>query len=62
MIWNSLPVSLGGLGICDPCHVSANDYEFSHELSRPLVDLIHRQHDSLPHDVIDSQFLIFKQL
>ena len=37
-------------------------YEFSHELSRPLVDLILHQHDSLPHDVIDSQFLIFKQL
>ena len=60
----SLPVSVGGLGICDPCHVSANGYEFSHELSRPLVDLILHQHDSLPHDVIiiDSQFLIFKQL
>ena len=26
------------------------------------MDLILRQHDSLPHDVIDSQFLIFKQL
>ena len=58
----SLPVSLGGLGICDPCSVSSSDYDFSHELSRPLVDLILRQHDSLPHDVIDSQFLIFKKL
>ena len=58
----SLPVFLGGLGICDPCSVSSSDYDFSHEPSCPLVDLILCQHDSLPHDVIDSQFLIFKKL
>ena len=57
-----LPVSLGGLGICDPCRISTDDYNFSLELSRPLVDLILHQHGSLPHDVIDSQCIIFKQL
>ena len=50
-----LPVSLGGLGICDPCRISTDDYNFSLELFRPLVDLILHQHGSLPHDVIDSQ-------
>ena len=34
----------------------------SHDLFCPLVDLILYQHDCLPHDVIDSQCLIFKQL
>ena len=34
----------------------------SHELSCPLVDLILRQCDSLPHDVIDSLCVILKQL
>ena len=58
----SLPASLGGLGICDPCHISTDDYKFSHELSRLLVDVILHQHDFLPYDIIDSQFLIFKQL
>ena len=67
MIWNaSCLVYLYPLevwGFCYPCHISANDYEFSHELSRPLVDLILLQYDSLPCDAyIDSQFLIFKQL
>ena len=57
-----LPVSLGGLGICDPCRISTDDYNFSLELSRPLVDLILHQHGSLPHDVIDSQCIILKQL
>ena len=57
-----LPVSLGGLGICDPCRISTDDYNFSLELSRPLVDLILHQHGSLPHDVIDSQYIILKQL
>ena len=37
-------------------------YNFSLELSRPLVDLILHQHGSLPHDVIDSQCIILKQL
>ena len=35
---------------------------WSCELSRPLVDLILCQRDSLPHDVIDAQCLVFKQL
>ena len=54
----SLPVSVGGLGICD--HVILQ--LISHDLFCPLVDLILYQHDCLPHDVIDSQCLIFKQL
>ena len=58
----SLPVSLGGLGICDPCQVSGEHYSFSRELSRPLVDLILQQRVTLPHDVIDSQCVILKQL
>ena len=33
-----LPVSLGGLRICDPCRISTDDYNFSFELSRPLID------------------------
>ena len=57
-----LPVSLGGLGIYDPCRISTDDYNFSLELSRPLVVLILHQHGSLPHDVIDSQCIILKQL
>ena len=58
----SLPTSLGGLGICDLNYSSGANYKFSHELSRPLVDLILCQRDSLPHDVIDAQCLVFKQL
>ena len=58
----SLPTSLGGLGICDLNYSSGANYKFSHELSRPLVDLILCQQDSLPHDVIDAQCLVFKQL
>ena len=58
----SLPVSLGGLGICDPYQVSGEHYSFSRELSRPLVDLILQQCITLPHDVIDSQCTILKQL
>ena len=58
----SLPTSLGGLGICDLNYSSGANYKFSHELSRPLVDLILCQRDSLPHDVIDPQCLVFKQL
>ena len=58
----SLPTSLGGLGICDLNYSSGANYKFSHELSRPLVDLILCQRDSLPHDVIDTQCLVFKQL
>ena len=58
----SLPVSLGGLGICDPYQVSGEHYSFSRELSRPLVDLILQQCVTLPHDVIDSQCVILKQL
>ena len=57
-----LPVSLGGLWICDPCCISTDDYNFSLKLSCPLVDLILHQHGSLPHDVIDSQCIILKQL
>ena len=52
----SLPISLGGFGICDPHQASKECYEFSHKLSRPLVDLILQQRDSLPHDAIDSQY------
>ena len=37
-------------------------YKFSCELSHPLLDLILWQCDSLPHDVIDSQCFILKQL
>ena len=58
----SLPISLGGLGICDPYQASRDFYEFSHKLSRPLVDLILQQCDTLPHDVIDSQYRLFKKL
>ena len=58
----SLPVSLGGLGICDPYQVSGEHYSFSRELSCPLVDLILQQCVTLPHDVIDSQCVILKQL
>ena len=60
----SLPISLGGLGICDPHQASKEFYKFSHTLSRPLVDLIPRQCESLPHDAIDSQLLyrFFKEL
>ena len=58
----SLPISLGELGICDPYSTSGESYKFSYELSRPLVNLILQQCDSLPHDVIDSQCFIFKQL
>ena len=58
----SLPVSLGSLGICDPYQTLGEYYKFSHELSCPLVDLILQWCDSLPHDVIDSQSLILKQL
>ena len=57
-----LPVSLGGLGICDPYQASGEYYSFSRELSRPLVDLILQQCVTLPHDVIDSQCVILKQL
>ena len=56
----SLPISLGGLGICDPHQASRNFYEFSRKLSRPLVDLILQQCDTLPHDVIDSQYHLFE--
>ena len=55
----SLPVSLG---ICDPHQVSGEHYSFSCELSHPLVDLILQQYVTLPHDVIDSQCVILKQL
>jgi len=58
----SLPISLGDLGICDPYHLSGENYKFSYELSRPLVNLILQQCDCLPHDVIDSQCLILKWL
>ena len=58
----SLPISLGGLGICDPHQASRDFYEFSRKLSRPLVDLILQQCDTLPHDVIDSQYRLFKKL
>ena len=58
----SLPVSLSSLGICDPYQVSGEHYSFSRELSRPLVDLILQQCVTLPHDVIDSQCVILKQL
>ena len=58
----SLPVSLGGLGICDPYQASGEHYSFSRELSRPLVDLILQQCVTLSHDVIDSQCVILKQL
>ena len=56
----SLPISLGGLGICDPYSTSGENYKFLYELSRPLVNLILQQCDSLPHDVIDSQYFILK--
>ena len=58
----SLPVSLGGIRICDPYQVSGEHYSFSRELSRPLVDLILQQCVTLPHDVIDSECVILKQL
>ena len=58
----SLPISLGGFGICDPYSTSGENYKFSYKLSRPLVNLILQQCDSLPHDVIDSQCFILKQL
>ena len=58
----SLPISLGGLGICDPHQAFRDFYEFSRKLSRPLVDLILQQCDTLPHDVIDSQYRLFKKL
>ena len=58
----SLPISLGGLGICDLYSTSGENYKFSYELSCPLVNLILQQCDSLPHDVIDSQCHILKQL
>ena len=58
----SLPVSLGGLGICDPYQTSGEYYKFSRELSHRLVDLILQQCNSLPHDIIDSQSVILKQL
>ena len=51
-----------GLGICDPHQTSKEFYEFSRKLSRPLVDLILQQCESLPHDVIDSQYRFFKEL
>ena len=58
----SLPISLGGLGICNHYSPSGKNYKFSYELSCPLVNLILQQCDSLPHDVIDSQCFILKQL
>ena len=58
----SLPISLGGLRVCDPYSISGENYKFSYELSRPLVNLILQQCDSLSHDVIDSQCFILKQL
>ena len=58
----SLPISLGGLGICDPHQASKECYEFSHKLSCPLVDLILQQCESLPHYAIDSQYRFFKEL
>ena len=64
-----LPISLGGLGVCDPYSTSGENYKFSCELPCCLVNLIlhqcdslPQQCDSLPHDVIDSQCFIFKQL
>ena len=57
----SLPISLGGLGICDPHQASRDFYKFSHKLSHPLVDLILQQCDTLPHDIIDSQYRLLKK-
>ena len=57
----SLPIFLGGLGICDPYSTSGENYKFSYELSHCLVNLILQQFDSLSHDVIDSQCFILKQ-
>ena len=42
--------------------ILSDDNKFSLELSCLFVDLILHQHDSLPYDIIDSQFLIFKWL
>ena len=58
----SLPISLGSLGICDPHQASKELYEFSCKLSRPLVDLILQQCESLPHNATDSQYRFFKEL
>ena len=58
----SLPISLGGLGICNHYSPSGKNYKFSYELSCPLVNLIFQQCDSLPHNVIDLQCFILKHL
>ena len=46
----ALPVRMGGLGITNPCHFAASEYEASTAITEPLVEQIVAQTHELPDD------------
>ena len=46
----ALPVRMGGLGIANPCHIAASEYEGSTAITEPLVEQIVAQTHELPND------------
>ena len=46
----ALPVRMGGLGITNPCHIAASEYEASTAITGPLVEQIVAQTHELPDD------------
>ena len=46
----ALPVRMGGLGITNPCHSAASEYETSTAITEPLVEQIVAQTHELPDD------------
>ena len=46
----AFPVRMGGLGITNPCHIAASEYEASTAITGPLVEQIVAQTHELPDD------------
>ena len=46
----ALPVTMGGLGITNPCHIPVSEYESSTAITGPLVEQIVAQTHELPDD------------
>jgi len=51
---------LGGLGIFNPCEIAPATFQFSRQMTGPIIQCILQQSSFLPHYILDLQQTIFR--